>query len=162
VTILGGIIGYQSGELAAGLAIGAALQFGGGIVDGVGGLLTDKETRFEQKVSLDSENGRICLARSDFSPERVEKLVRRLGKKFQENGWSYTPVQKKKRAGCSTLSEKWQCVDAGGGEFELNFSRERCRDTQILIGSVDKGTLSRGEITIEVYRLFREAALAAD
>lgn len=66
-TILGGIIGYQSNEMWAGAAIGAALDFGGDIANGLGQMLTDKETRFEQKVSLDSEQGTIELARSDFS-----------------------------------------------------------------------------------------------
>jgi len=77
-TILGGIIGYQSGELVAGAAIGAALDFGGDIANGIGQLLTAKEVRFEQTVSLDSENGKIEFAKSDFSPEKMEKLMRKL------------------------------------------------------------------------------------
>ena len=117
-TILGGIIGYQSGELAAGLAIGAAVDFGGGILDGVGQLLTDKEARFDQKVSLDSEEGKIEFARSDFSAEKMEKLMRELEKKFEQNGWSYTLVQKKRRKGRMLFSEKWRCKDGDGDEFE--------------------------------------------
>ena len=116
-TILGGIIGYQSGELGAGLAIWAALDFGGDIVNGVGQLLTDKEVRFEQKVSLDTEEGKIDFSKSDFSAEKMERLMRKLEKKFEQNGWSYTMVQKKRYTGRTLLSEKWRCKDGDDKEF---------------------------------------------
>ena len=158
-TILGGIIGHQSGEWLAGAAIGAAVDFGDDIVEGIGQLLTDKETRFEQKVSLDSEEGRISLAKSDFSSERVEKLMRRLEKKFKQNGWSHALVEKKILAGRTLLSERWRCKYADGGEFELSVLQEKCKDAQVMIEPMGEGALSRGAITIEVYTWLKEAAL---
>ncbi|MCP4263715.1 MAG: hypothetical protein GY774_40330 [Planctomycetes bacterium] len=158
-TILGGIIGHQSGEMAAGIAIGAALDFGGDIVNGIGYLLTDKKTRFEQKVSLDSEEGKIEFAKSDFSVDKMERLMRKLEKKFEQNGWSHTVVQKKRQQGRTLLSEKWQCKDVNGNEFELSILREKCKDTQILIMPTDEDTLSRNAITIDVYNWFMEAAI---
>jgi hypothetical protein len=159
-TLLGGIIGHQSGEWAAGAAIGAGFDFGGGIVDGIGWMLTDEETRFEQKVSLDSEQGKICLAKSDFSLDRVEKLMRRLEKKFKENGWSYSLVEKKMRVGRTLLSEKWQCANADG-EFELNVLQEKCKAAQITIEPAGDGTLNKSAVTVEIYTWLKEAALGA-
>ena len=158
-TILGGIIGYQSGELAAGLAIGAALDFGGDIANGIGQLLTDKEVRFEQTVSIDTEAGKIEFAKSDFSAEKMERLIRKLEKKFEENGWSCTMVQKKRLTGRTLLSEIWQCKTSDGNDFELSILREKCKDTQILIESTDGDALSRHAITIEVYNWLKEAAI---
>lgn len=158
-TILGGIIGYQSGELVAGAAIGAALDFGDDIANGIGRLLTAKDVRFEQKVSLDSENGKIELAKSDFSPEKMEKLMRKLGKKFEQNGWSYTMVQKKRRTGRTLLSEKWLCKDSDGNEFELSILREKCKDAHIMIEPTNENALIRHAITMEVYNRLKEAAI---
>ena len=159
-TILGGIIGHQSGEWAAGAAIGAGIDFGGGIVDGIGWMLTDKETRFEQKVSLDSEQGKICLARSDFSLDRVDKLMRRVEKKFEENGWSYKLIEKKMRVGRTLLSEKWQCANTDG-EFELSVLREKCKGTKITIEPAGDGTLNKSAVTVEIYTWLKEAAVGA-
>jgi len=158
-TILGGIIGYQSGELAAGLAIGAALDFGGDIANGVGYLLTDKKTRFEQKVSLNSEDGRIEFAKSGFSVDKMEELMRKLEKKFGQNGWSNTMIQKKRLQGRTLLLEKWQCKDVNGNEFELSILREKCKDTQILIEHTGEDVLSKNAITIEIYNWLKEAAI---
>ncbi|MBC8470038.1 MAG: hypothetical protein H8D56_11255 [Planctomycetes bacterium] len=161
-TILGGIIGYQSGELAAGLAIGAALDFGGDIVNGVGQLLTDKEVRYEQKVTLDTEDGKIELAKSDFSAEKMEKLMRKLEKKFEQNGWSYTMVQKKRHTERILLSEKWRCKDSDGKEFELSILRERHKDTQISIEPTDEDAPGKHAITIKVYNWLKEAAIGSN
>lgn len=158
-TILGGIIGYQSGELAAGLAIGAALDFGGDIANGVGQLLTDKEVRFEQTVSLDTEAGKIEFAKSDFSAEKMERLVRKLEKKFEQNGWSYTMVQKKRRTGRTLLSEIWQCQDSDGNEFDLSILQEKCKDAQISIITTDEDAFSRHTITIKIYNWLKEATI---
>ena len=161
-TILGGIIGYQSGELGEGLVIGAALDFGGDIINGIGYLLTDKEVRYEQKVSLDSEEGKIEFSKSDFSAERMERLMRKLEKKFERNGWSYTMVQKKRHAGRTLLSEKWRCKDGNGKGFELNILREKCKDTKISIEPIDEDALSRHAITVEVYKWLKEAAIGSN
>jgi len=158
-TILGGIIGYQSGELVAGAAIGAALDFGGDIANGIGQLLTAKEVRFEQTVSLDSENGKIEFAKSDFSPEKMEKLMRKLEKKFEQNHWSHTMVQKKRRTGRTLLSEKWLCKDGNGNEFELSILREKCKDAHVMIEPTNVEASIRHEITMEIYNWLKEAAI---
>ncbi len=158
-TILGGIIGDRSGELVAGAAIGAALDVGGDIVNGVGQLLTDKEVRFEQKVSIDTEEGKIEFTKSDFSAEKMERLMRKLEKKFEQNGWSYSMVQKKRLTGRTLFSEKWRCKDRNGDEFELSILKEKCKDTQILIEPTDEDAISRHTITIEVYNWLKEATI---
>ena len=159
-TILGGIIGYQSNEMWAGAAIGAALDFGGDIANGLGQMLTDKETRFEQKVSLDSEQGTIEFARSDFSTEKVEDMMRSLEGKFGQNGWSYSLVEKKVSTGRILLSEKWKCKDAGGGEFELNLLHEKCKPVKISIEQVGQTPINRGVTTIQIYEWLKKGALA--
>jgi len=160
-TILGGIIGYQSGELVAGAAIGAALDFGGDIANGIGQLLTDKEVRFEQKVALDTEEGKIEFSKSDFSVKKMERLIRKLEKKFEQNGWSYTMVQKKRLTGRTLLSEKWLCKDSDGDEFTLSVLREKCKDTHISIEPPDKDAIRRHEITISIYNWLKEAAIGS-
>jgi hypothetical protein len=159
-TILGGIIGYQSNEMWAGAAIGAALDFGGGIANGLGQMLTDKETRFEQKVSLDSEQGTIELARSDFSAEKVEDMMRSLEGSFEQNGWSCSLVEKKVSTGRILLSEKWKCKDAGGGEFELNLLQEKCKPAKISIEQIGQTPINRGVITIQIYEWLKKGALS--
>jgi len=157
-TILGGIIGYQSGEAVAGAAIGAALDFGGDIANGIGYLLTDKKTRFEQKVSFDSEEGEIRFAKSEFPAKKMEWLMRKLEKKFERNGWSYTMVQKKRATRRILILEKWSCLDDRGIEFELSISQEKCKDARIMIEPIDEDAMSRHEITIKVYNWLKEAA----
>jgi hypothetical protein len=160
-TILGGIIGHQSGEAVAGAAIGAAIDFGDDIVNGIGHLLTDKKTRFEQKVSIDSQEGKIEFAKSDFSASKIEMLMCKLAKKFEQNGWASTLIQKKRLQGRTLLSEKWQCKDAGDNEFELIVLREKCKDTQILIEPSDENADKRNAITIHIYNWLKEAAIGS-
>ena len=161
-TILGGIIGHQSGEMLAGAAIGAALDFGDDIANGIGQLLTDKQTRFEQKVSLDSEEGKIEFDKAGFSTKKMERMMRKLEKQFEQNGWSHTMVQKKRLKGRILLSEIWRCKDGHGKKFELSILKEKCKDTQILIEPTDEDALSKSEITIEVYNWLKEATLGSN
>jgi hypothetical protein len=121
--------------------------------------LTDKKTRFEQKVSLDSEEGKIEFAKSDFSANKMERLMRKLEKKFEQNGWFYTTVQKKRLKGRTLLLEKWHCKDVDGNEFELSILREKCKDTHIFIEPTDENAGSRNAITIEIYNWLKEAAI---
>ena len=114
----------------------------------------------EQKASLDSEQGKICLARSDFSPDRVDKLMRRVEKKFEDNGWSHSLVEKKMRVGRTLLSEKWQCANTDG-ELELRVLREKSKSTQITIEPAGNGTLNKSAVTVEIYTWLKEAAVGA-
>lgn len=158
-TLLGGIIGYQSGELAAGIAIGAAVDYGGDVADGISYLLTDKETRFEQKVSLDSEQGTIKFAKSDFSASRLDKMMCELGKKFEENSWSYSLCEKKKRAGEILFLEKWLCNDGCGNEFHLCLSQQKRKDGQVLVEQANEGEFDRSAVTVQIHDWLKEAAL---
>ena len=142
------------------MIIGAALDFGGGVVEGVGQLFTEKEKRFEQNVSLDSEQGKITLARSSFSLDKIEGLVGALEKKFEQNQWHHAPVQKKRRIGHTLFLEKWNCQDAQGNEFELSILREKNKDTQVSVESVGQGIPnSRSTITTQIYTWLKEASL---
>jgi hypothetical protein len=156
-TILGGIIGYQSNEMWAGAAIGAAVDFGGDIANGIGQMLTDKETRFEQKVSLDSEQGSIELAKSDFSDKRVEQMMRSLETQFQRNGWSHTVVEKKRMKDRTLLYEKWQCKDAQDAEFMLTVLHQKCKPAKISVEQLGQPPINTGVITIQVYEWLKDS-----
>jgi hypothetical protein len=158
-TILGGIIGYQSGELAAGAAIGAAIDFGGDIVNGIGYILTDEKTRFEQTVSLDSEQGEIKFTKSNFPVKKMDALLRKLEKKFDKAGWAYTLIQKKRSTGRTLLLEKWACADPTGREFELSILQEKCKDVIVTIAPVNGDAALKNEITIQIYNWLKQAAL---
>jgi len=135
------------------------MDFGGDIVNGVGQFLTDKEVRFEQKVSLDTEEGKIEFSKSDFSAEKMERLMRKLEKKFEQNGWSYTMVQKKRYTGRTLLSEKWRCKDGDGKEFELSILIEKCKNAKISIEPTDEDVSVRHAITVQIYNWLKEAAI---
>jgi len=86
-------------------------------------------------------------------------LMRKLEKKFEQNGWLYTIVQKKRLQGRTLFSEKWHCRDVDGNEFELSILREKCKDTQIFIKPADENAYIRNAITIVIYNWLRELAI---
>ena len=155
-TILGGIIGYQSGELGAGLAIGAAFDFGGDIATGIGQAFGDEKKAFLEKATLDSDKGEITLPRSAFSKKDIEKLMLRLKQKLEANKWSCIMSQKKTSSGTTLLSEKWKCRTAEGVDFDMAVLYEKCEDPKITIETSEGNAGQRGEITIKVYEMIRD------
>ncbi len=156
-TLIGGIIGHQSGEAVAGAIIGAGIDFGGGIIDGIGGLLTPAQKRFEQKSSLDSATGRITLARGEYPVDKVEKMTAALAVKLEENGWSRTMMEKKIQTGNTLFFEKWQCNNADAQEFTLSVLRERHKDTQVTIETSEESTVNKDAVSVDVYAWLKDS-----
>ncbi len=156
-TILGGIIGHQSGELCAGLAIGAAVDFGGCVVDGVGQLLTDPEQEFKEKAVLDSETGEITLPEHAFSVNRTKELLKSLERKLADNGWDrQTTMMKSSRGATCQLQERWTCKKEDAQTFELTIHLQTNQNPEFRIDVPPESTLDRGAMTIRVYTWLKE------
>jgi hypothetical protein len=141
-TILGGIIGYQSGELCAGLAIGAAIDFTDEIVRGVGQMTAKKEDLcrdFREKAEFDTQGGEITLPICPFSRQRVMEIVAALKEKFEENGWTYNRIMKttnKNLLGPYHWKEEWKVTTENQRPFTFEIKFNSDRDTRFLIRSV--------------------------
>ena len=158
-TIIGGIIGYQSGELLAGAAIGAGVDFGGHIVNGVGEMLADPEKDIT-KTKLDSVRGRITLPKVAFNPERLASLSENLQGILVENQWQVTLQEKKVRTGNTLFFEKWLCKTADGTDFELTIQRVKCKKPTITITTLNQQQdqpNKTSEITIQVHNWLPQA-----
>jgi hypothetical protein len=140
-TILGGIIGYQSGELCAGMAIGAAVDFGGDIARGVGQMTAkpkDLVRDFQQKSSLNAPDGRITLPICPFNLKRTMEITRRLQTKFAESGWTFLLIEKTTHDSLfspKSWQEKWSCADDQQQSFEFRIDFSASSDTEFHIQS---------------------------
>jgi len=160
-TLLGGIIGYQSGELAAGLAIGAAVDFGGDIARGVG-QMTAKENNlyrdFQKKSTFNAQRGEITLPICPFNQKRTMDIAFQLRKKFEENGWTCQQTEKTIRDHliCADhWKETWQCKTAQAEpeqSFELKIDFRSNRDTEIRIKCTDHSTEQTAAVTSQIYK----------
>jgi len=156
-TIVGAIIGNQSGEVLAGAAIGAALDFGPAIVQGVGQMLAKPEKDIHQ-AEIDSSRGQIILPKSAFTSSRLECLTRHLQEIFTQNQWAAGLTQKKKRVGRTVFEEKWLCKTKDGVEFEMTVRREKNKKPEILVEPLAENADKRSEITIQVFDWLTTAA----
>ena len=143
-TILGGIIGHQSGEAVAGAAIGAAVDFGGGIVNAVGGMLgADKK---KDTVKVCSELGYIRIA---GSITKSKNLTKQLHKKFEEVSWQWSET-----AGESSDKEIsnliYRCRTTEGREFTLEFFSEERQDLRIYIKPAEESKELRSMLTSQI------------
>ena len=81
-TILGGIIGHQSGELAAGLAIGAAIDFGDDLVRGICYMTADIPKEFQNNSQVNTDEGTIQLPGIAFNADRMRPVTQMLKDKM--------------------------------------------------------------------------------
>lgn len=98
-TLLGGIIGYQSAELCAGLAIGAAVDFGDDVARGIGQISAKEESFCKENIEntdLNATAGTIKLPITPFNKERVFTIISRLEETLEKNGWSHQILEKNK------------------------------------------------------------------
>lgn len=183
-TILGGIIGYQSGELAAGLAIGAAVDFGDDIVRGIGQMTAKQENLrrdFLEKSDFDSERGEITLPINPFNQQRVGEITQKLQNKFIENGWDWRRTKKSTHSGLLSpdrWEEKWAVVTEEGVPFSFEIDYVSDRDTRLHVRTLGHWPLdwSDGEegqnppsltpeqmaqITSRIYQWMEQIVLAA-
>ena len=154
-TMLGGIIGYQSGELAAGLAIGAAVDFGGVVVTGVGKMLTDEKKEFRKNAQIDSDTGQITLPANAFSCNKFEKVLKKLQSGFQKNGWSHSMTNK--TVSGDNKCQTWQCTTAEGESFKFITECRKRQDPIIKIELPPNKQEEKSNITMQIYQWLEEA-----
>jgi len=158
--VAGGLyVADEAVQVASGVGNGV-LQAGGGIIEGTGKMLTDKQTRFDQAASVDSKRGTITLAKSEFSPQRVSKMIDKLETKFTDNEWSYTLMKKGAATRGTEISESWECFESLGAKFDLSFKTPKNRDTQINIKTEGLQDTIRDEITAQIFNWIKETAIA--
>ena len=142
-TILGGIIGYQSGELAAGLAIGAAIDFGDDIARGIGQMTADEKNfsrDFQKKATLNAPKGEITLPINPFNQQRTMEIAQRLRDTMSDHDWTCQLVEKTTHDHlicADRWNETWNCTTDSGQPFAFKIDFCSDRDTRFYIRSVD-------------------------
>jgi len=140
-TILGGIIGHQSGEMCAGLAIGAAVDFGGDVIRGVGQMTAgekDLHKDFQKKSNLNAQKGEITLPINPFNRKRTMNVVSRLRDTMTQQGWTCQQVEKTTRNNlifANRWEETWHCTTETGRPFAFKIDFRSNRDTRFYVKS---------------------------
>jgi hypothetical protein len=158
-TIWGGIIGHQSGELAAGLAIGAAIDFGDDLVRGICYMSADIPKEFKNNSQVDADAGRIQLPGIAFNIERMGKAKRMLKDKMSVNGWKYSVVEKTAKTSLCNKDryyEKWDCLTQEGAAFELKICYKQDEDAHLTVSIEPDSTGDRAAITSQIYDWLEE------
>ncbi|MHC4105187.1 MAG: hypothetical protein ACYSR9_09615 [Planctomycetota bacterium] len=158
-TMLGGIIGHQSGELAAGMAIGAAIDFGDDLVRGICYMTADIPKEFQNNSQVNTDEGTIQLPGIAFNMGRMPRVKQILKDKMSENGWEYSVVEKTAHTSLfnkDRFSENWHCLTGEGEEFDLKICYKQDEDACL---SVQVGPDSKGDkvaITSQIYDWLEE------
>jgi hypothetical protein len=158
-TMWGGIIGHQSGELAAGMAIGAAIDFGDDLVRGICYMTADVPKEFKNNSQINADEGTIQLPGIAFNIDRMRPVKEKLKDKMSENGWEYKVA--KKTADTSLFnkdrySENWNCVTQGGKAFELKICYKQDEDAHLRVTVGPDSTGGKGTITSKIYDWLEE------
>lgn len=123
-TIIGGIIGYQSGEAVAGAAIGAAIDIVSHISE------AEKEKQKKENVKIFPDMGYL---RIDNRTAQNRNLTDKLLEKFQTLGWQYNEIKSDSADGNAISSRIWQCRAADSREFTLEVFNEKSQDLRIYV-----------------------------
>ncbi len=162
-TILGGIIGHQSGEMGAGLAIGAAIDYGDNVVIGVGQMLTDQQKEFREKTLVDSQKGEIKLSLWGFSVDRTKELLSGLQARFKQAGWTYQRTKLDTHFDLFTLDYKeeqtWACRTDAAAAFNLDIKMGWHKDPTITVQVPDESTADKAAITQQIYNGLEQIVL---
>lgn len=153
-TILGGIIGHQSGEACAGMAIGAAIDFGGDIARCISQAAANPEKEFQQKSELDVSCGTIELPGNAFTASRMMRVNKGLQDKFVQNGWACNIVEKKAKTGLfckDDFREKWECATDQNQPFTLELHIKQDEDQKISVQIPDESQADRAAVTSQIY-----------
>jgi hypothetical protein len=158
-TLLGGIIGYQSAELCAGLAIGAAVDFGDDVARGIGQMSAKEESfcqEYIENTDLNAAAGTIRLPITPFNKKRVFTIISRLEETLEKNGWSQQIMEKTSRNSWfgSHLYQKWHCTTPDQRVFDLEIRYNSDRDTELMI--LDCSEENRIEFTNQIYEWMKE------
>jgi hypothetical protein len=158
-TILGGIIGHQSGELAAGLAVGAAIDFGDDLVRGICYITADIPKEFKNNSQVNAGEGTIQLPGIAFNVGRMPAVKQQLKGKMSENGWEFSVVEKTANTslfGKDRYSENWNCVTKEGNEFDLEICYKQDEDPHLTVWVKPGSTVAKGPITSQIYDWLEE------
>jgi len=139
-TMLGGIIGHQSGEACAGIAIGAALDFGDDIARAIGQAFGDKT------VNVYSELGYV---RIDAKTAKSKCLKQKLEKRFAEASWKILNKEATSKTD-KIQSCKYYCRSSDGKEFTLEFFSEKNQDLRIYIKTTEENNELQSLITSRI------------
>jgi hypothetical protein len=158
-TILGGIIGHQSGELAAGLAIGAAIDFGDDLVRGVCYMTADIPKEFKNNSQVNADEGTIQLPGIAFNVGRMPAVKQQLKGKMSENGWEFAVVEKTAKTSLFSkdrYSENWNCVTNNGEAFDLKICYRQDEDPHLTVRAGPDSKGNQREITSQIYHWLEE------
>jgi len=139
-TILGGIIGHQSGEACAGIAIGAALDFGDDIARAIGQAFGDKT------INVYSELGYV---RINTKTAKNKCLKQKLERRFAEASWKILNKEATSKTD-KIKSCKYYCRTAEGKEFTLEFFTEKNQDLRIYIKTTEENKELQSLITSRI------------
>ncbi|MDH4242012.1 MAG: hypothetical protein OEW48_20825 [Phycisphaerae bacterium] len=158
-TMLGGIIGHQSGELAAGLAIGAAIDFGDDLVRGICYMTADIPKEFKNNSQVNADEGTIQLPGIAFNIGRMPAVKQKLKGKMSENGWEFSVVEKTAKTSLfdkDRYHESWNCHTKEGDAFDLKICYVQDEDAHLTVqvGPDSKG--NQGTITSQIYDWLEE------
>jgi hypothetical protein len=158
-TILGGIIGHQSGELAAGLAVGAAIDFGDDLVRGICYMTADIPKEFKNNSQVNAEEGTIQLPGIAFNVGRMPAVKQKLKGKMSENGWEFSVVEKTAKTSLfdkDRYSEHWNCVTKEGKEFDLKICYKQDEDAHLTVWARPDSKGDQETITSQIYHWLEE------
>ena len=158
-TMLGGIIGYQSGEMAAGMAIGAGIDFGDDLVRGICYMTADVPKEFKNNSQVNADEGSIQLPGIAFHADRMRPVTKMLKDKMSESGWEYKVTEKTARTSLfdkDRYSENWNCVTQGGQAFDLKICYQQDEDAHLTICVSPGGTVGKRAITSQIYDWLEE------
>ena len=158
-TIVGGIIGHQSGEMAAGMAIGAAVDFGDDLVRGVCYMTADIPKEFKNNSQLNANEGTIQLPGIAFNIDRMRPAKEMLKDKMVENGWKYSVTEKTAKTclfGKDRYSENWNCHTQQGDVFDLKICYKQDEDAHLKVTVGPESSVGRRAITSQIYDWLEE------
>jgi len=160
-TILGGIIGYQSGELCAGLAIGAAVDFGDDLARTIAESLADMEKEFQQNSEFNAEHGTITLPGVAFTPARMQCVKQKLQEKLKAYNWKYKVVRRTAKKGLfrkDEFHEKWECKDDKERSFDLEICYQQAGDARLTVKVDEDSQADKAAVTSQIYEWLEEIA----
>lgn len=162
MTILGGIIGYQSGEALAGAAIGAGIDITGTIISHMHNKEKEKKQQEEQKereiklkeaIKIFPEEGFVRVGSISAGGKIYSEELK---KKFDNMGWQYSEVSNEQSPEIS--KKTFACKTSENKEFTLELMRETNQDLLIFIKPAETNKEFQSMVTSQVGIWIREIA----
>jgi hypothetical protein len=158
-TILGGIIGYQSGEACAGMAIGAAVDFGDDVARGISQMLADVDKEFQKKASVNTDEGMISLPAVAFTTKRMPTVTQSLRARMVEDGWTAELAEKTAETGwfCKDrFFERWRCATSDGEAFGIHIHYKQDENQTLHIIVPEDSSADKAAITARIFKYLGE------